>query len=104
MEVTEMNIPGFTAETSLYQTKNHYRLTAGGSLLSYGNANVVPQDCRWWLEEPACATFMAAGALACTATCAGEIGTGSALGLPGCWACWKLVTGASFWLCNDCIK
>jgi hypothetical protein len=36
-----LNMPGFTAEISLCQTKNHYRLAAGGSFLNNGKTTVA---------------------------------------------------------------
>ena len=52
-----MNIPGFTAETSLYRTSNHYR---SGSLHHISDNRVHPADClqrlsrslRRWLLRP----------------------------------------------------
>jgi hypothetical protein len=43
-----MNMPGFTAEATLYQTSRHYRLAA--SFAQTGEA-VVPQQ---WFPEPTC--------------------------------------------------
>ena len=44
-----LNMPGFTAETSLYKTDNHYVQTAYGGVLTDGSTTVVPQgDCPWW--------------------------------------------------------
>ena len=59
-----MNMPGFTAEVSLYQTNNHYRVTAGGSFLSVGNATVTPQDCGW-IKGGLCGFVIAGGVAAC---------------------------------------
>jgi hypothetical protein len=36
-------MPGFTAETSLYQTSNRYQLAVGGIFRSDGNSAVMPQ-------------------------------------------------------------
>ena len=44
---SEMLLPGFTAERSLYKTNNHYQFAAGGSVLSDGNTTVTPQACGW---------------------------------------------------------
>lgn len=44
-----MNMPGFTAETSIYATHRYYRTAGAGSFLSDGSAAVIPQgDCPWW--------------------------------------------------------
>jgi hypothetical protein len=38
-----MNMPGFTAETSLHQTRGRYRARAGAHAASAGGREVVPQ-------------------------------------------------------------
>lgn len=42
-----MRMPGFTAQTSLYETHEHYRL-AGGLAEGTGGQAVIPQLC-WWV-------------------------------------------------------
>jgi hypothetical protein len=44
-----INTLSFTAELSLYETRNHYRLTAGGAQASDGEA-IIPQ------QFPSCTT------------------------------------------------
>ena len=86
-----LNMPGFTAETSLYKTDNHYVQTAYGGVLTDGSTTVVPQgDCPWW-KFAGC--IVAVGA--CTTGCVvANVGFPVCLGLclgaagaVGCVAC-----------------
>ncbi len=44
-----INIPGFTAETSLYATHGYYRTVGAERFVSDGNAAVIPQgNCPAW--------------------------------------------------------
>ncbi len=93
-----MNMPGFTAETSLYQTNNHYRFATGRSFLSNGNSTVIPQDCGP-LHTGFCAGGLALGATLCTGICL-EPRAGIAL----CYVCWATaLPGAALAFCKDCI-
>lgn len=48
-QMSAMNMPGFTAETSIYATHRYYQTAGAGSFLSDGSAVVIPQgDCPWW--------------------------------------------------------
>lgn len=94
-----INMPGFTAEESLYQTSNHY-FTAGGSFLSNGNTTVTPQACRFWYEAPICGGLIIGGAAICTASCLA--GGGPAGGYP-CYLCWTSYLGVLYGFCRDCI-
>jgi hypothetical protein len=38
-----MAMPGFTAETSLYKTREHYQVAVDGEFLSGGGTSVLPQ-------------------------------------------------------------
>jgi hypothetical protein len=96
-----MNMPRFTAETSLYKTHNHYR-SAGGSLPSNGNTTVIPQACRWWAEGPVCAGVIAGGSVVCTASCLAAAEAGPLGGYP-CYLCWAGALGATYGFCRDCI-
>ena len=91
-----MNMPGFTAETSLYQTNNHYRFATGGSFLSNGNTTVIPQDCGIG-EGFACGGFIHGGVGLCSYACFVE---GD---LAQCAGCWVLALGALYATCKDCI-
>ena len=91
-----MTMPEFTAETSLYQTNNRYRFSAGGSFLSNGNTTVIPQDCGW-VKGGICGVVIVGGAAACTATCLAPGGQAA------CYWCWAGFLGASFAFCKDCI-
>jgi hypothetical protein len=97
-----MNIPGYTAEASVYKTNNHYRLTAGGSFPSDGNTTVTPQDCSWFFELPICAGVIAGGVAVCTASCLAGAAAGPLGGIP-CALCWTTFLGASYGFCRDCI-
>ncbi len=96
-----MKLPGFAAESSVYRTNNHYRLAAGATYLSEGNATIVPQDCGV-LQGIECGAFIAAGAVFCTADCLAGAAAGPAGGFP-CWACWTAFLGGATAACWDCI-
>jgi hypothetical protein len=96
-EVKEM-LPGFTAEASLYQTNNHYRSAAGGSVLRDGNATVTPQDCGW-IKGSICGGWIAAGIPFCSASCV----IGAAGGGIPCWICWTGFLGGLYGYCRDCL-
>ena len=91
-----MNMPGFTAETSLYQTNNHYRFATGGSFLSNGNTTVIPQDCGI-VEGIVCGGFIVGGVGLCSYACLVE------QDLAACAGCWVLALGAGYATCKDCI-
>lgn len=97
-----MNMPGFTAEASLYHTNNHYRFAAGGSFLSDGNTTVTPQGCGI-IEFAECALYVGTVSLVCGAFCAAA----AALGPPGWAACFSCVVGAgglgTLVSCHDCL-
>ena len=97
-----MSMPGFTGEASLYRTNNRYRVVAGSGFLTKGNTNVIPQDCRWWLEAPICAALIPGGAVICTADCLAGLNAGPLGGFP-CWVCWTGYLGALYGFCRDCI-
>ena len=90
-----MNIPSFTAEASLYQTKNHYRGAVSGSFQGAGNATVTPQACGW-IKGITCGAAIAGGTALCTAACL----SGPAA-CAGCWAGALAIVGYGF--CRDCI-
>lgn len=90
-----MNMPQFTAESSLYRTKNQYRSTAAGNLLDSGWAAITPQGCGW-LDSAICSTFIAAGTVACTALCLDG-------GPPACAGCWSTALLGLYGECKDCI-
>jgi len=91
-----MNMPGFTAETSLYQTSNHYR-SDGGSFLSNVNTTVTPQACgifstKFWT----CALIIGNGITVCSGACAA--------GPLVCAGCWAVVFGGTLAVdCYECI-
>jgi hypothetical protein len=91
-----MNLPGFTAEASLYKTNNRYRSSAGG-FSADGNA-VAPQDCGF-TKGLFCGTFIAGGTVVCTASCLASPALG---GIP-CWVCWTGFLGGLYGFCRDCI-
>jgi hypothetical protein len=91
-----MNMPGFTAETSLYQTNNHYRFAAGGSFLSNGNTTVTPQGCGV-IEGIACG-FVIAICLPVVAVVCGVDPDPIA-----CAGAWAACLGVSYGTCKDCI-
>src|SRR5689334_20223668 len=91
--MSTMNMPGFTAESTLYQTKSYYRSAADASFL--GDRTIIPQGCGW-VEGIACGAYITAGVTACTLACYG--------GPAACAACW-LGFGSTllYPLCKDCI-
>lgn len=90
-----MNMPGFTAETSLYQTSIHYRFAASGSFLSNGNITVAPQGCGW-TEGLSCLGLVIGSAVVCGGFCA--------LGpWPGCIACVAALGAGDLCTCYDCL-
>jgi hypothetical protein len=91
-----MNIPGFTAEISLYRTNNRYRFFGEG-FQSDGDAAVTPQDCGI-VKGGVCGTFIAAGLAVCTTACV----VGAPTGIP-CWVCWTGFLGGLYGFCRDCI-
>jgi hypothetical protein len=94
-EVNEMKMPGFTAETSLYKTNNHYRLNAIGSSLSAGNTTVTPQGCGIG-ETIFCGTAIAGGSVLCVSACLA--------GPAPCVTCWTGVLAiVGYGFCRDCI-
>jgi hypothetical protein len=96
-----MDMPGFTAETSLYQTNNHYR-SAGGSFPNNGNTAVTPQACGFF-DALFCGTFVAAVSGVCLGVCIAGIPTGP-LGAAACLACAVGVVGGSILTaCHDCL-
>jgi hypothetical protein len=90
-----MNMPGFTAEESLYQTNNHYRLGAGGGYLSSVSTTVTPQGCGL-IKGAVCGGFIAGGTGLCTLTCL----TGDPVLCAGCWV---TALGAIYSSCKSCI-
>jgi hypothetical protein len=90
-----MNMPGYTAEESLYQTNNHYRLGAGCSYSSNESAAVTPQGCGL-IKGAVCGGFIAGGTGLCTLTCL----TGDPVLCAGCWV---TALGAVYSSCKDCI-
>lgn len=93
-----MPMPGFTADTSVYKTNNHYRFGAGASLASDGSVNVVPQGCGW-IEGITCGVIIGGGVVVCTASCLASAELG---GFP-CYACWAAYLGGLYGYCRDCI-
>lgn len=73
MEVSEMNMPGFTAEAALSQTSGRYQMSASAdtALFQQSVTPALPINPGWWLR---CIG-------ACTA-CALAGGVG-----PNCWVC-----------------
>jgi hypothetical protein len=94
-----MNVPAFTAEASLYQTRNKYRF-AGGDFRGDGNA-VVPQDCGLF-KEILCSAYVGAGIVFCAADCAIGVAAGPLGGFP-CWACWSGLSATALLGCYDCL-
>jgi hypothetical protein len=93
--VNTMNMPGFTAESSLYRTNNHY-LTAGGSFSSDGHVTLAPQACGW-IKGITCGVAIGGGVTLCTAACLGG-------GPAACYACWAgALAIVGFGFCRDCI-
>src|SRR6266496_750549 len=93
-----MNMPGFTAEGSLYKTNNHYRFAEGRSFLNDKNTTVTPQGCGW-VEGPVCGAIIVGGIGLCTASCLASPELG---GLP-CYGCWAAYLGGLYGFCRDCI-
>jgi hypothetical protein len=91
-----MNLPGFTAEASLYKTNGHYRSSAG-SFSADGNA-VAPQGCGF-VKGITCGAVIAGGVVVCTASCLASPALG---GIP-CLVCWTGYLGALYGFCRDCI-
>ena len=91
-----MNMPGFTAETSLYQTNNHYRGTAGGSVLSNGNTTITPQGCGV-LEGIVCAGVVVGVVGLCGFLCAFPPTSDD------CFNCIIVALPAGFGFCFDCV-
>jgi hypothetical protein len=89
-----MNMPGFTAETSLYQTNNHYRFAAAGNFLSNGNTTVTPQGCGLF-ELAACGFQIGICIPIVAVSCNSDPGS--------CLLAWALCMGSSMLLCKDCI-
>src|ERR1700732_923425 len=89
-----MNMPGFTAETSLYQTTNHYRSAAGGSFLSNGNTTVIPQDCG---------VFESIGCAFVIALCIPLVAAACSVDAFSCGVAWAVCLGVSYGACKDCI-
>ena len=88
-------MPGFTAETSLYQTSNRYQLAVGGIFRSNGNTVVIPQGCGW-IKSITCGGAIAGCVVLCTSACLG--------GPVACGACWVGCLGISLYgFCRDCI-
>ena len=65
-----MQMPGFTAEASMYRTTNLYRSSAAAGLARDGTTGVLPQDSGIG-RGILCGTLIATGAAACTALCFG---------------------------------
>jgi hypothetical protein len=96
-----MSIPNFTAEESLYVTKNHYRMADGRGFSTGGTVDVIPQDCGW-VRGILCGGLVATAVLVCGASCAAGAAAGPLGGIP-CWECltvFGLVTGA---YCFECL-
>lgn len=89
-----MQMPGFTAEASMYRSKNLYQSSAAAGLLRDSGTGVVPQDCGW-ASGILCGTLIGVGAAACTAFCFSGPGP--------CAACWLAYLGGVYQFCHDCI-
>jgi hypothetical protein len=93
-----MSMPGFSAESSLYQSNNQYR-TTGPKCASDVSSDIVPQGCGW-VVGIICGGVIAGGAIFCTGVCiAGGPESG---GLP-CWLCWTGYLGGLYGFCRDCL-
>jgi hypothetical protein len=90
----EMQLPNFTAEASIYQTKSHYRLIAGGSHQAYGSGNIFPQDCGLG-KGLFCGFTLATTAAACVLLCLDG-------GPQACGVCLTAALGADYGGCKDC--
>jgi hypothetical protein len=89
-----MSMPGFTAETSLYQTNNLYRSAVGGFLNNW-NTTVTPQGCGI-LKGITCGVAIAGGTVLCTSAC-----LAGPAPCVGCWTGALAIVGYGF--CRDCI-
>ena len=88
-----MNMPGFTAETSLYRTNNHYRFVAG-TFLSDESTTVAPQGCG--LPDLLACLGLIGGCIPIVyEACESDPGS--------CATAWALCLGASYAMCKDCI-
>ena len=86
-----MTVPGFTAEVSLYDTNECYRLAGG----IHGNTAVIPQGCGF-LETLVCAQFAAGCTVLCLSVCAdGD--------LADCAACVGICLPPVAAACKDCV-
>lgn len=96
-----MGMPNFTAEESLYVTRNHYRVAGGSGFWSDGRVDVIPQDCGW-LRGGLCIGVVSAGVAVCGASCLAGAAAGGLGGIPCklCLAGFGLVAGA---FCYDCV-
>lgn len=80
-----LNMPGFTAETSLYKNRTSYRMMAGGN--DNDLSGVIPQLPKWFR--------CAAAVVGAGATCALVAPTG--VGIAACAAATATATG----ICDD---
>jgi hypothetical protein len=96
-----VQLPNFTAEESIYHSTNHYRHTAGGSLLAHENGTFIPQGCGIF-ESIFCPVAVVAVGLTCTAICADALATAGA-SLAPCYVCVTAALGASYGACKDCL-
>src|SRR5262245_25509455 len=93
----DMNMPGYTAEWSVYRTTNPYR-SGGASSLTDGNTIVAPQGCGLG-RGALCAGGVALGSALCVGICFDPL-----LGPASCYACWaSALPGALLAFCKDCI-
>jgi hypothetical protein len=90
-----MDIPGFAAERSLYQTKNHYWLAADGGSRISGNETVTPQGCGF-VEGLVCGALIPIATTFCVGTCVESGGL-------ACAACFSVALGAAYSACKDCL-
>jgi len=92
-----MNMPGYTADASVYQTTNPYRST-GGTSLTDGSTIVAPQGCGLG-RGALCGGGIALGSALCVGFCLDPL-----LGPGACYACWaSALPGALLAFCKDCI-
>ena len=68
-----MALPGFTAETSLFETDNHYR--SGGNFSNNLHTTVTPQDCGYF-EFFTCFLYVTVSASVCGLACGACIASG----------------------------
>jgi len=87
-----MNLPGFIAEASVYDTANYYR---GGPAAAGDAEDVIPQGCGF-VEGIVCALVIPATVLFCTGTCVESGGL-------ACAACVTTAMGALYSACKDCL-